>query len=88
MRTILVKERKQDRILKILLQVLLGIGVEYIWKELDKISNILSEDTEEKLIYNMPNMKDEGQFSINGRKFDWSKLYGKLGERRIRICFI
>lgn len=71
------------RIQKILLLALLGTGLEYIWKEVEKISNISSKDTEETLIYNMPNMTSGEHYSIHGRKFNWSKLYGKLGKRRI-----
>lgn len=54
---------------------------------MDKISNISSEDTEEELIYNMPNMNNNEHISINGRKFNWTNLYGELGERRIYIYF-
>lgn len=74
-----------EKILKILLLDLLGTGPEYIWQEVDKVSNILSKDTEETLIYNMPNMTDGKKMSVNGRKFNWSKLYGKLDKRRIPI---
>lgn len=71
------------KILKILHLDLPGTGVEYIWKEEDKISNILSKDTEETLIYNLPSITEEENYSVIGRKFDWTKLYGKLEERRI-----
>lgn len=76
-----------EKIQKTLLQVLLGTGPEYIWEKIDRISNIQSKDTEETLIYNMPNMTSGKENSLNGRKFNWSKLYGKLGKRRIPICF-
>ena len=59
-----------------------GTGTEYIWKELDKISDISSESTEETLTYNLPNIKEgEDYYLIDGRKFNWTKLYGTLGER-------
>ncbi len=58
-----------------------GTGTEYIWKELDKVSDISSESTEETLIYNLPNMKEGEDYLIEGRKFNWTKLYGTLGER-------
>ena len=59
-----------------------GTGAEYIWKELDKISDISSESTEETLTYNLPNIKEgEDYYLIDGRKFNWTKLYGTLGER-------
>lgn len=66
------------RILKTLQQDLLGTGLEYIWEEVKRISNISSKDTEETLIYNMPNMAEDKQLTVNSRKFNWSKLYGKL----------
>lgn len=75
------------RILKTLQQDLLGTGLEYIWEEVKRISNISSKDTEETLIYNMPNMAEDKQITVNGRKFNWSKLYGKLEKRRISIYF-
>lgn len=75
------------RILKTLQQDLLGTGLEYIWEEVKRISNISSKDTEETLIYNMPNMAEDKQMTVNGRKFSWSKLYGKLDKRRISIYF-
>ena len=59
-----------------------GTGTEYIWKELDKISDISSESTEETLTYNLPSIKEgEDYYLIDGRKFNWTKLYGTLGER-------
>lgn len=61
------------------------MGLEYIWKEVDHVSDILSKDTEEELIYNTPNTEVDKQYI---RKFNWTKLYGELGERRIRNYFI
>lgn len=59
-----------------------GTGAEYVWKELDKISDISSESTEETLTYNLPYIKEgEDYYLIDGRKFNWTKLYGTLGER-------
>lgn len=59
-----------------------GTGTEYIWKELDKISDISSESTEDTLTYNLPYIKEgEDYYLIDGRKFNWTKLYGTLGER-------
>lgn len=46
-----------------------GPGFEYIYEELDKISNIFSEDTEE--------MRKLSEDSIE-KKFDWTPLYGEL----------
>lgn len=62
---------------------LLGTGIEYIWKELDKISDISSEDTREELVYNLPMMTENEHYIVIGRKFDWTPLYGILEERRI-----
>ena len=60
---------------------ILGTGLEYIWKEVDRISNISSESTEETLIYNLPSISEGEDYFINeARKFDWSKLYGKLSD--------
>ncbi len=42
--------------------------MEYIWQEVDNISNILSEDTEETIIYNLPNMTEGDQYSIERKK--------------------
>ena len=71
------------KILKILLLDILGTGVNYIWKELNKISNINSENTEEILSYNLPNNNENSNNLVIGRKFNWTKLYGELQERRI-----
>ena len=60
---------------------ILGTGLEYIWKEVDRISNISSESTQKTLIYNLPSISEGEDYFINeARKFDWSKLYGTLGE--------
>lgn len=66
-----------------LLLAILGTGTEYIWKEVNKISNISSENTEETLAYNLPNMTEKENYLVVGRKFNWTKLYGKLEKRRI-----
>ena len=71
------------KIQKILLLDLLGTGTEYILEEVKKISNISSESTEETLTYNLPNIAEGDKYFVEGRKFNWTKLYGKLGERRI-----
>lgn len=57
--------------------VIFGTGPKYIFQELEKISNIPCKDTEE-LIYPWPNITECEKYSVNGRKFDWEKLYGKL----------
>lgn len=60
-----------------------GTGLEYIWEEADKISNISSEDTEETLMYNLPDIAEDKNYTVINRNFNWTPLYGKLGERRI-----
>ena len=81
MRIIQVLENRLGKILIIPLLDILGTGTEYIWKEVDKISDISSESTEETLIYNLPSISEGEDYFINeARKFDWSKLYGTLSE--------
>lgn len=50
-------------------------------EELEKKSDILSKDTEEILVYNMPNMNDNNSDYIVGKKINFEKLYGKLEKR-------
>lgn len=59
-----------EKILKILQQDLVGIGLEYIWEEVPKLSNIPSEDTGLFTVDNTEN--------IIKKKYDWTNLYGKL----------
>ena len=59
---------------------ILGTGPEYIWEEVEKISDISSEDTAEALVYNLPNMTEDSHYMVKGWKFDWTKLYGTLKE--------
>lgn len=58
---------------------------EYIWKELEKISDITKKDTFEKLIYNMPNMTGDEDYKISGRKINWEPLYGALSQGEYNI---
>lgn len=61
-----------------------GTGLEYIWKELEPISELSSEETEvEAFSYKMTNTEE----TVIGRKFDWTSLYGKLEERNLSIHF-
>ena len=48
---------------------------EYIWEEINKISSFSCEDTEE--------IKKNTSKVLIDRKFDWSKLYGRLDARKI-----
>lgn len=59
---------------------LLGTGLEYIWEEVEKISNISCEDTVEDMIYNLPNIIEDSHYTVKGWKFNWTNLYGKLEE--------
>ena len=45
-----------------------GTGLEYIWEEVNKISNIQSEETEETLIYNLPNMTEDEHYTVERKK--------------------
>lgn len=67
---------------------ILGTGPEYIFRELEKAPNVSCKDTEEELVYNLSNMTGNENYLVNGRKFNWEKLYGKLEKRTICICFI
>lgn len=58
-----------------------------MFKELEKVSNVSCKDTEEELIYDFPNVMENEKYCVEGRKFNWEKLYGKLEERRICIRF-
>ena len=58
-----------------------------MFKELEKVSNVSGKDTEEELIYDLTNVTKNEKHCVEGRKFNWEKLYGKLEERRICICF-
>lgn len=60
-----------------------GPGPEYFWQEIDKISDISSEDTAEELVYNLPNITEDDYFTTCGWKIDWTPIYGKLEERRV-----
>ena len=69
----------------ILYQDIHGTGSEYIWQEVNKISDISSENTEETLTYNLPNMNENTNYLVEGRKFNWSNLYGSLDEGKYRF---
>ena len=60
---------RQEKKVVTLHQLIHGTGVPYIWQEVDKISNISSENTKET--------------SGNIIKFNWEPVYGKLEKRRI-----
>ena len=65
---------------KILHLHILGTGAEYIWENLEKISDISKKDTVEELVDNLPNMTGEENFKISGRKINWELLYGELSQ--------
>lgn len=62
-----------------------GTGTEYIWEEVEKNPDVDIKDTFEDLVYNMPNMTQEDNFNVIGKKIDWSKLYGKLEDGNYRL---
>ena len=55
-----------------------GIGLEYIWKEVDEISN---KEKSNSII-------DEEKYGIIYRKVDWSNIYGELDEGEYDMKFI
>ena len=66
-------------------QAIHGTEPEYIWQEVNKILDISSENTEETLTYNLPNMNENSNYLVEGRKFNWSELYGNLDEGKYRF---
>ena len=88
MKIILELDTKQGKIQSILLPDILGTGAEYIWQEVEKISDssytdILSKDTGEVIT----SIAENGHDTIVEVKYDWTPLYGELNERRILFCF-
>lgn len=57
-----------------------GTGAEYIWEEIDKISDILYEDTED--------IKSNTSKELIDRKFDWTQLYGNLESGKYKFYLI
>lgn len=64
-----------------------GTGAEYEWTELPENSNINLEDTMQDLIYNLPNMTEENNYNVIGKKIDWTNLYGELSDGKYRLVF-
>lgn len=58
-----------------------GTGLEYIWEEVDKVSNLSWEETQ---LETSQNNQEAVAFE---RKIDWTSLYGNLEERNISIHF-
>lgn len=58
-----------------------GTGLEYIWEEVDKVSNLSWEETQVETSQN-----DQEAVAFE-RKIDWTSLYGNLEERNISIHF-
>ena len=77
MKTIQELERKLAKILNIVHQDILGVGLEFYYKELPKISNVATSETVEIEKYN--------EDSILENKIDWTSIYGEIGERKISI---
>lgn len=55
-----------------------GTGTEYIWKEMPMKSNISFQSTVEDITYNLPNISAEENYTLTGRKIDWTNIYGEL----------
>lgn len=64
-----------------------GTGSEYIWDELEKNPDIKIEDTIDDSIYNLPNMTEEDNYHVTGKKIDWTNLYGELDNGNYRLVF-
>lgn len=65
-----------------------GTGTEYIWKELEKKSNVKVEETIEDLIYNESNKTEKNNRFVIGKKINWIKLYGELNDGKYRLVFL
>ena len=61
---------------------------EYISKEVDKISNISCEETEENVVYNLQNIQVGENYKVIGKKFNWEKLYGTLEKGEYGFTYI
>lgn len=64
-----------------------GTGSEYIWEEVEKISDVESKNTVEDLSYNNPNKIENEYYTAIGKKCDWTKLYGELTEGEYEFVF-
>lgn len=64
-----------------------GTGSEYIWEEVNKNDEVVIEDTIEDLIYNLPNMTENYNYTVIGKKIDWTSLYGELSDGNYRLIF-
>lgn len=63
-----------------------GTGTEYVWKELNKNTNIKIEETIEDVVYNLPNQINNNA-TIIGKKINWEKLYGELSDGKYQLIF-
>lgn len=59
-----------------------GTGLEYIWEEVEKNSDIPPKDT----IITLSN-KTEEAYLVEGRKIDWTSLYGELPTGEYKLVF-
>lgn len=64
-----------------------GTGTEYIWEEVEKISDIESKNTVEDLVYDPQNKTENEHYTAIGKKCDWTKLYGELDEGEYEFVF-
>ncbi len=73
---------------KILHLHILGTGAEYIWEELEKISDVSKNNTIEELVYDLPNTTDEESIKTSGRRINWEPLYGELSQGEYGITLL
>lgn len=59
-----------------------GTGLEFIWEEVKKISDVPPKDT----ITTLSN-KTEEAYLVEGRKIDWTSLYGELPTGEYKLVF-
>lgn len=59
-----------------------GTGLEYIWEEVKKISDVPPKDT----ITTLSN-KTEEAYLVEGRKIDWTPIYGELPTGEYKLVF-
>jgi len=64
-----------------------GTGTEYIWEEVEKISNIESKNTVEDLVYDLQNKTENEHYTAIWKKCDWTKIYGELDEGEYEFVF-
>lgn len=59
-----------------------GTGLEYIWEEVEKNSDIPPQDT-----ITILSNKTEESYLVEGRKIDWTPIYGELPSGEYKLIF-